>query len=42
VILKKMEIVPPLKFRPKLNETLYQHQSNVAMCYIINFFKKII
>jgi hypothetical protein len=40
-------MIPPLKFRPKLNGTLCQHQLNVAMCHIINlkkikkiFFKK--
>jgi hypothetical protein len=36
-----MKMVPPLKFRPKLNGTPCQHQLNCAMCYIIIiFFKK--
>jgi hypothetical protein len=36
VVLIKTEIVPLLKFHPKLNGTPCQHQSNVAMCNVIN------
>jgi hypothetical protein len=40
VVFIKMEMVPPLKFHPKLNGSPHQQQSNVAMCHIINFVKK--
>jgi hypothetical protein len=37
----KIKIVLTLKFRSKLNRIPCQYQSNVAMCHIINFLKKI-
>jgi hypothetical protein len=38
VVFRKTKIVPPLKFRPKLNGMSHQHQSHCATCLIIIFF----
>jgi hypothetical protein len=36
----KTEMVPPLKFHSKLNETPHHHQSHWVMCSIIIIFLK--
>jgi hypothetical protein len=39
VVFIKTEIIPPLKFRPRLKEMSHHHQSHCTMCVIINFLK---
>jgi hypothetical protein len=41
MIFIKTKMAAPSKFCQKFNEMSCQHQSDVIMCHIINFFKKI-